>query len=120
MSCGPVAEEGEMEVGEGKRHYRLRLFVAGHEPNSVRAVAILRRLCEGRLKGRSELEIVDVFQDYEAAIAHKVVAVPTLLVESPPPPRVIVGSLGKEDELLCALGLCEEGGGSLERGEAGV
>lgn len=110
MCREPLVEEGDMDFEEKKRRYRLRLFVAGQEPNSVKAAAILRRLCEGPLKGRSELEIVDVFQDYQTTIAHKVVAVPTLLVESPPPPRVIVGSMTDERALLCALGLLDEGG----------
>lgn len=95
---------------EEKRHYRLRLFVAGQEPNSLRALTIVRCLSEGPLKGRCQLHIVDVFEDYQAAIENKVVAVPTLLVESPPPPRVIVGSLADEKALLCALGLSDEGG----------
>ncbi len=112
MSREPLVVDRDMDLKEKKGHYRLRLFVAGQEPNSVKAVAILRRLCEGRLKGCSEIEIVDVFQDYQAAIDHKVVAVPTLLVESPPPPRVIVGSMTDEGALLCALGLLDEGGAS--------
>lgn len=85
--------------------YRLRLFVAGQEANSVKAVAVLSRLREAYLSGRCELSIVDVFEDYQAAIDQHVVAVPTLIVESPPPRRVIVGSLADEEELLTALGI---------------
>ncbi|HOT93301.1 MAG TPA: circadian clock KaiB family protein [Anaerolineae bacterium] len=85
--------------------YRLRLFVAGQEPNSVQAVATLRRLRETHLQGHCELSIVDVFEDYRAAIEQHVVAVPTLIIESPPPRRVIVGSLADEDKLLAVLGI---------------
>ncbi len=89
--------------------YRLRLFIAGEEPNSSKAISIITRLCEERLKGRCELQIVDVFKDYQAAIVHRVVAVPCLIVESPPPRRVIIGSLTGEDKLLEALGLARKG-----------
>lgn len=89
--------------------YRLRLFVAGQEPNSVRAMAVLTRLQEEHLKDRCELYIVDVFQDYQAAIDQHIVAVPALVVESPPPRRVIVGSLADEKKLLAALGLPGKG-----------
>ena len=85
--------------------YRLRLFVAGGEPNSTRALSVLERLCRETLKGRCRLQVVDVFKDYQAAIEHKVVAVPALVVESPPPRKVIIGSLAEEEKVLEALGL---------------
>jgi len=67
--------------------------VAGDEPNSLRARATLERLCDEYLRGRCEIQVVDVFEDYQAAIDQHVIVVPTLIVESPPPRRVIVGSL---------------------------
>jgi circadian clock protein KaiB len=97
--------EGELEF------YRFRLFVAGEEPNSLKAKAVLERLGNERLKGRFEIHVVDVFQDYQAAINHKVTIVPTLIIESPPPPKVIVGSLSDEEKVLQALGLFEKGEG---------
>ncbi len=90
---------------KNKPFFRLRLFIAGEEPNSSRAMSIITRLCEERLRDRYELQIVDVFKDYRAAIEHRVVAVPCLIVESPEPRRVIVGSLNEENKLLTALGL---------------
>ena len=89
--------------------YRLRLFVAGDEPNSRQARATLERLRATRLCHRCELEVVDVFADYQAAIEHRVIVVPTLLIESPPPVRTIIGSLDDEAQLLAALGLNEGG-----------
>lgn len=85
--------------------YRLRLFVAGDEPNSARARNILTRVCEGRLSGRWELEVVDVFTDYQAAIEARVLMVPTLVVEAPPATRIIVGSFRDEEALLDTLAL---------------
>lgn len=88
--------------------YRLRLFVAGEEPNSVRAKAVLTRLCKDVLKNRCEVQIVDVFEDYQSAIEYGVSVVPALIVESPPPVRTIVGSLSDLDKALAALGLARE------------
>lgn len=85
--------------------YRFRLFVAGDEPNSRQARATLDRLLATHLRGRFELEVVDVFTDYQAALEHRVIVVPTLLIESPPPPRTIIGSLDDGAQLLAVLGL---------------
>jgi circadian clock protein KaiB len=78
---------------ENRPFYQLRLFVAGDEPNSLRARATVERLCDENLRGRYEIQVVDVFEDYQAAIDQRVIVVPTLIIESPPPRRVIVGSL---------------------------
>ena len=81
----------------------LRLFVAGNEPNSCKARIILERLCDQHLKGRYEIQIVDVLKDYQAAIAHQVIAVPTLIVDSPTKRTVIVGSLSDEDSVILSF-----------------
>ncbi|GAB4504274.1 MAG: hypothetical protein Fur0043_12680 [Anaerolineales bacterium] len=93
----PVQQAGDAPF------YVLRLFVAGDEPNSARAKAALRRLSETHLRGRCEIQIIDVYQDYQAAIDHQIVIVPCLVVVSPPPGRTIVGSLKDEASLLAAL-----------------
>ena len=49
-----------------KRSFAFRLFVAGHEPNSMAARENLARLCETHLKGRYRVEIVDVFKRGQA------------------------------------------------------
>lgn len=90
--------------------FRLRLFVAGDEPHSLTARQILARLCEQHLKGRCEVIVVDVLRDYQAALRHRVVVVPTLIVEAPPPERIIVGSLSDEEKVLAVLGLPRPGG----------
>ena len=93
----------------GTPFYRLRLFVAADEPNSVKARAVLSRLCSDRLRDRCEIHVVDVFEDYQAAIDHRVMVIPALIVEAPSPGKTIVGSLSDEDKVLTALGLTEKG-----------
>lgn len=87
--------------------YRFRLFVAGDEPNSRAARATLEQLCSTRLQGRAQLQVVDVFTDYQAAIAHRVIVVPTLIIEAPLPSRTIIGSLDNPALLLAEIGLAE-------------
>ncbi|MBL7062988.1 MAG: circadian clock KaiB family protein [Anaerolineae bacterium] len=94
--------------------YILRLFVAGDEPNSRRAKENLARLCESHLKDRYELEIVDVFQDYQAALDHNVLITPTLLLVIPAPPARIAGDLSDVGQVLSALRLRRD-----ERGHEG-
>jgi len=90
--------------------YILRLFVAGDEPNSRRAKENLTRLCESHLKGRYELEIVDVFQDYQAALDNNVLITPTLLLVIPAPPARVVSDLSDVGKVLSALRLRRDEG----------
>lgn len=92
---------------ENMPFYRLRLFVAGDELYSLRARMTLERLRDEYLRGRCELQVVDVFEDYQTAIDQHVVVVPTLIVESPPPRRIIVGSLVDAAKLPTALGITD-------------
>ncbi|MEJ5349417.1 MAG: circadian clock KaiB family protein [Desulfosoma sp.] len=102
-------ERQNVPIHESKPKYRLRLFVAGDEPNSAKAKAMLNRLCEKYLLENCKIMIVDVLQDYKAAIEHQVMVVPTLIVEWPPPVRSILGSLTDEEKVLAALGLTKDG-----------
>lgn len=96
----------EMQAGgrggapEKNEHYVLRLYVSGLTPNSVRAVANLKALCEERLAGRYELEVIDVFQQPELARADQIIAVPTLIKALPLPMRRLLGDLSKKERVL--------------------
>ncbi len=96
---------GHDQPNAGAPTVRLRLFVAGEEPNSAKARAVVARLCRERLAGRCQVEIVDVFEDFEAAIRYGVSVVPTLVVEGASSHGTIVGSLCDEAVVLAALGL---------------
>jgi circadian clock protein KaiB len=98
-----------IQADSPKPRYRLRLFIAGNEPNSAKAKAMLARLCDAYLRDDCQVSVVDVFQDYQAAIEYQVMVVPTLIVEWPPPVRSILGSLTDEDKVLAVLGLLKKG-----------
>ena len=56
--------------------YKLRLFVTGASPNSSRAIANLKEICEMHLKGNYDLEIIDVYQQPLIAEREQVIALP--------------------------------------------
>lgn len=85
--------------------YILRLFVAGINPKSKRAIENLRELCEEYLKDRYELEIIDIYQQPIFAKEGKIIAAPTLIKELPLPIRRFVGDLSDKDKLLLGLDL---------------
>lgn len=89
--------------GESKK-LTLRLYVAGHSPNSVEAVRNSRTVCDEHFPGEYELEIVDIFESPERGLADGVLVTPTLLKLHPPPVRRVIGNMKDVDRLLLALG----------------
>ncbi len=82
----------------------LRLFVAGHGPNSLQAIANLRAFCSELFPNAHSIEIVDVFAAPERAMADGVLMTPTLLRVFPEPMVRIIGNLSERIPLLAALG----------------
>ena len=85
--------------------YILRLFITGTTSRSSRAIANLRRVCEERLHGKYDLEVVDIYQHPAAAQAYQILAAPTLVKLLPLPLRRIIGDLANEERVLAGLDL---------------
>ena len=83
--------------------YLLRLFIAGINPKSKRAIENLREVCEENLKDQYELEIIDIYQQPIFAKEGKIIAAPTLIKELPLPIRRFVGDLSDKQKLLLGL-----------------
>jgi circadian clock protein KaiB len=90
--------------------FSFRLYVAGDAQNSARAIANLTAMCDARLAGRHQIEILDVFGNPERALADGVMMTPTLIRVEPTPIRRVIGSLHATDELAAALGVAGTGG----------
>jgi circadian clock protein KaiB len=86
-------------------HYVLRLFITGTTSRSSRAIANLRRVCEERLHGEYDLEVVDIYQHPAAAQQYQILAAPTLVKMLPLPLRRIIGDLANEERVLAGLDL---------------
>ena len=85
--------------------WKLRLFVAGQTPKSLRAFANLKVLCEEHLKGRYKIEVIDLLEHPEMARGNQIVALPTLVVDLPLPVRKIIGDLSITDRVLVGMAL---------------
>ena len=94
-----VENSGAQETAE----WELRLYVAGQTPNSVRAFANLKSLCEEHLAGRYRVEVIDLLVNPALAKGDQIVAVPTLVRKLPEPVRKIVGDLSKTERVLVGL-----------------
>lgn len=81
----------------------MRLYVAGHAPNSLRAVANATAICERHFAAAYELEIVDLLEQPLRALADSIVVTPTLLRLMPLPVRRMVGDLEDEQKTLLLL-----------------
>ena len=85
----------------------LRLYVTGSAPNSIAALNNLRAL-RSRL-AEHELEVVDVLEQPEQAMADEVLVTPTLMKLAPRPPCRIVGDLSDTRQVLTSLGISSAG-----------
>jgi circadian clock protein KaiB len=83
--------------------YRLRLFVTGATPNSSRAIANIKEICEGHLRGKYELEIIDVYQQPFIAEREQLIALPMLIKHSPSPKRRLIGDMSDTEKVLRGL-----------------
>ena len=85
--------------------YDLVLFVTGASPNSVRAIANIKNICEEHLKGRYTLQVIDVYQQPLLAQEYQVTALPMLLKSSPNPSRRLIGDMSDKAKVLTGLGI---------------
>jgi circadian clock protein KaiB len=79
------------------------LFVAGEESHSRAARANLAHIQECCLGDKSQIEVVNVLEDYRKALEWRVILTPTLLVVSPPPVVRIIGTLDDTSRVLALL-----------------
>jgi len=82
---------------------RLRLYIAGQAPNSVRAIANCRAICDEHFASGHELEIVDLLEHPKRAVADGVIVTPTLIKLLPLPVQRVIGSLSDTNQVLQAL-----------------
>jgi circadian clock protein KaiB len=82
---------------------QLRLYVSGNAPNSVRAIANARAICNAHFASHHDLEIVDMLKDPRRALADGVIVSPTLLKLLPLPAERLIGDLSDTNRVLQTL-----------------
>ena len=85
--------------------YRLRLYIAGQTPNSVTAIANLKKICEDKLRGKYLIEVVDLLEKPQLAKGDQIIAIPTLVRRLPPPVKKIIGNLSRTESVIVGLDL---------------
>jgi circadian clock protein KaiB len=81
----------------------LRLYVAGHAPNSQRAIANARAICNEHFAAGHELEIIDLLEHPRRALADGIIVTPTLIKVLPLPVQRLIGNLSDTDQVLLTL-----------------
>jgi len=79
---------------------RLRLYVAGHAPNSVRAIANAKAICHEHFASGHDLEIVDLLEHPQRALDDGIIVTPTLLKLLPLPVQRVIGNLSDTNQVL--------------------
>jgi len=85
----------------------LRLYIAGQTARSVIALQNLKRICETHLKGKYQIEVIDVMKNPQLAHGDQILALPTLVRKLPAPMKKIIGDLSHEERVLIGLDLRE-------------
>ena len=87
------------------RKYVLRLYIAGMTRKSTNAIMNVRKICEEHLKGRYELEVIDIYQQPTLAKGEQIIAAPTLFKKLPLPLRKFIGDMSNTERILVGLDL---------------
>lgn len=80
------------------RLWQLRLYVTGQTVKSLTAFSNLKKICEGQLKGRYHIQVIDLLKQPHLAI-------PTVVRKLPKPVRTLIGNLTDTARVLVGLDL---------------
>jgi len=101
-----IADEFEQALlDREKTFYHLKLFVSANSPRSTKAILNIKYICKMYLEDRYELEVIDVLKEKLSLKTYQIIAIPTLVRESPLPQRKFVGDLSNKEQVLSGLGL---------------
>lgn len=88
-----------------KQKYVLKLYVAGITSQSKQAIENITNICEENLKGRYDLQIIDIYQNPTLAAGEQIIAAPTLIKKLPLPLRRFIGNIANKEKILVGLDL---------------
>jgi circadian clock protein KaiB len=99
------AQSARATRSRAQTHYVLRLYVAGLTPRSTASIQSVKQICEDCLKGRYDLEVIDIYREPMLAKGEQIFAVPTLIKKLPLPLRRLIGDMTDSKKILIGLGL---------------
>ena len=92
--------------GQPRAAPRARLFVAGGSPSSQRALGNWERALGNAAVEAVQLEVVDVLRAPHEALANRILATPTLIIEGPARTYRLFGTLEELGELDALVRSC--------------
>lgn len=95
-------------IDKKEQLYVIKLYVAGNEPNSHAARENLKTICNDCLKGRCQIDEVDILTDFAAALRDRIFVTPTLVLLAPEPRVWVIGNLADRQKVISALRLGNE------------
>ena len=105
MRKPPEKAQKATSVPSRQAKYVLRLYINDSTVKSRLAVENIKRVCEEHLKGRYDLEVIDIYRQANLARYEQIVAVPTLIKRLPPPLQRLVGDMSNLRNVLFGLDL---------------
>ncbi|OQA02623.1 MAG: Circadian clock protein KaiB [Planctomycetes bacterium ADurb.Bin401] len=85
------------------KQFVLRLYIAGMTAQSSKAIKNITQICEDNLKGRYDLQIIDIYQQPALAKGEQIIAAPTLIKKLPLPLRKFIGNMANKEKILVGL-----------------
>ncbi len=105
MNSNTKTSEKNQHVKSTGDEWVLRLYVAGQTPKSISAFKNLKAICEDKLDGKYEIEVIDLLVNPQLAGDDQIFATPTLVRKLPIPVRKIIGDLSDTERVLVGLDL---------------
>ena len=105
MKSKPEAPSKRKANGPAKETWELRLYIAGQTSKSILALANLKKFCKEYLKGKYDLEVIDLMENPQLAKEDQILALPTLVRKLPDPIKKIIGDLSNTERVLVGLNL---------------
>jgi circadian clock protein KaiB len=97
--------------------YSFKVYITGETARSSAAVANLRALCEARVAGLYELEVVDVLERPDLAEDDRIIATPAVIRLAPLPRRRVIGDLSDPSLAATALDFPDSQVGARRKGD---
>ena len=105
MKKQTTSSSDQHQTPEVDNEFSLKLYVTGASPNSARAIANLKSICEEYITDGYDLEIIDVYQQPLKAQNEDIIALPMLVKSLPLPKKRLVGDMSDKNKVLKGLGL---------------
>jgi circadian clock protein KaiB len=96
---------GETEGSGNEETYVMTLYITGMSIGSIKAIENIKSICEQFLKGRYDLNIIDVHKFPNSMFENNIIASPTLIKTSPAPIKKLIGDLSDREKVLRTLSI---------------